>query len=139
MVNAVAFFAGLLFAIGLALAGMTQPSKILAFLDFTGAWDPSLAFVMMGAIATHLYFARRAITAKAPLLAPKFVMPEKQTLDGALLVGSAIFGIGWGMGGYCPGPALTSIASLAPNTLAFAAAMTAGVVAYEVTLGRSKS
>src|SRR5438128_881230 len=80
-------------AIGLGRSGMTQPSKVIGFLDFTGAWDPSLAFVMMGAIGAHVFFARRALTAKAPVLAEKFVFPERKTIDTALVVGSVIFGI----------------------------------------------
>ncbi len=136
----VAFVAGVVFAIGLGLAGMTQPSKVLAFLDFTGAWDPSLAFVMIGAIGVHTFFARRALVANAPVFASKFTLPEKRDVDAALVGGSVLFGVGWGLGGYCPGPALTSLAAFAPTTLVFAASMAAGVFAFEAfTRARSRS
>jgi uncharacterized membrane protein YedE/YeeE len=136
----VAFLAGIVFAVGLGISGMAQPAKVTSFLDFFGAWDPSLAFVMMGAIGAHTWFARRALGTKAPLLAARFVLPEKTEVDIALVGGAAIFGVGWGLGGYCPGPALVSIVAFAPTTLAFVGAMIAGMLAYELfTRARSRS
>jgi hypothetical protein len=135
----VAFGSGVVFALGLGISGMTQPSKVLAFLDVAGAWDPTLAFVMMGAIGVHLMFARRALTAKAPLLAPKFVLPGKKTIDAPLVIGSTIFGIGWGIGGLCPGPALVAIVTLRPAALAFLAAMVIGMLAYDLRPTRQDS
>ena len=122
-----AFLAGVIFAIGLCLSGMTQPGKVIAFLDVTGDWDPSLAFVMMGAIGVHVFFARRrpAVAAKVLPVTPR------------LLIGSALFGIGWGLGGYCPGPALVSLVALAPVTLAFVAAMVVGMLLVPAATSRN--
>jgi uncharacterized membrane protein YedE/YeeE len=126
---AIAFACGALFAVGLCISGMTQPPKVIAFLDLAGDWDPSLMLVMAGAIAVHFVFARRALAAGAkPLCAANFDRPEKTKVDGALVVGAALFGIGWGFGGYCPGPAVASLASVAPTTCAFVGAMIAGML-----------
>jgi uncharacterized membrane protein YedE/YeeE len=121
------FVSGLVFAIGLGISGMTRPIKVIGFLDFFGAWDASLAFVMFGAIA--LYFVAQRITAKmrSPLLAPKFALPTRNDLDAKLILGAAIFGAGWGLGGFCPGPALTSLASGALPVLFFVIAMVTGM------------
>jgi uncharacterized membrane protein YedE/YeeE len=128
-VNAVAFASGAVFSIGLLVSGMAKPGKVLGFLDFTGDWDPSLMLVMAGAIAVHFFFARRATAPGArPLLAEKYTLPTSTRLDAPLLGGAALFGIGWGLAGYCPGPALASIGSFAPATLAFVGAMAAGIV-----------
>jgi uncharacterized membrane protein YedE/YeeE len=123
-----AFVSGLVFAIGLVISGMTQPSKVIGFLDFGGAWDPSLAFVMAGAIGVHFFIARRPRTMKAPLFADAFALPTRTKLDAPLVVGAAVFGVGWGLGGYCPGPAIVSLASLAPATLVFVVAMGVGML-----------
>lgn len=134
--NIVAFLAGLVFAIGLGIAGMTQPAKVVGFLDFFGRWDPSLIFVMGGAIAAHLYFARRALKTAAPRLAPRFVMPTRKDLDLPLIVGAAIFGVGWGIGGLCPGPALVSVFSGAKTTLLFVVAMITTMALFRFALAR---
>jgi uncharacterized membrane protein YedE/YeeE len=119
-----AFALGALFAIGLAVSGMTSPGKVTAFLDATGgAWDPQLAFVMVGAIAACAIVRRFA--GPAPLLAPAFSPPEPAAVDARLVAGAAIFGAGWGLAGYCPGPALASLAS--PSALVFAGAMAGGI------------
>lgn len=121
--------AGLLFGAGLAVSGMTNPSKVLNFLDVTAAWDPSLALVMASAVpvaALTFLIARRR---NQPVLEPRFVLPETTRLDGRLVLGSALFGIGWGLAGYCPGPAVASLASLDVSLLAFLAAMTLGLLA----------
>jgi uncharacterized membrane protein YedE/YeeE len=125
--NAVAFISGFLFAVGLAVAGMTRPSKVIGFLDFAGDWDPSLAFVMVGAIAVHLVVMRWASTRATPFLAPSFQIPPKRDVDGALIAGATLFGVGWGLAGYCPGPAVTSLASAATSTIAFFLSMVAGM------------
>jgi len=130
--NLVAFAAGVVFAVGLGLSGMTQPAKVLGFLDVAGNWDPSLAFVMMGAIGVHFVFARRALVARAPLFAPRFHFPEATKIDGRLLAGAAIFGAGWGLGGFCPGPALVALISLAPPVLVFVFAMCVAMLAWEL-------
>jgi len=120
---------GLVFGTGLILSGMIDPAKVLNFLDVAGTWDPSLAFVMAGAIAVaapgYALVRRRA----RPLLEPAFGIPPSRPVTAELVVGSAIFGVGWGLGGLCPGPALTGIALAAPGTLAFIPAMLAGIAA----------
>jgi len=122
-----AFGAGALFGLGLAISGMTKPAKVVGFLDVFGDWDPSLAFVMMGAVLVH-FVAHRIVTRRtSPLLAPRFDLPSNRTVDARLLAGAAVFGIGWGVGGYCPGPALVTAASGASAALVFVAAMTAGI------------
>ena len=118
--------AGVLFGVGLAIAGMTQPAKVLAFLDFGGAWDPSLAFVMGAAIAVFAPIAWWARARAKPVDAPRFELPAKKTIDASLVVGSALFGVGWGLSGYCPGPAVMSIAGAAPATLLFLSALLVG-------------
>lgn len=122
-----AFVAGLMFAAGLVISGMTQPSKVLGFLDVTGAWDPSLAFVMVGAIAVHFGFARCARRRDKPFFGDRFVWPEQTRVDVKLLAGAALFGLGWGAVGYCPGPAIVSLASGSSSVVLFVALMLVGM------------
>lgn len=125
---------GLIFGAGLTISGMINPLKVQAFLDVAGNWDPSLAFVMGGAIpvaALGFAIGRRR---RAPLLSQGFSGPTKHALDAKLLGGAAIFGIGWGLTGYCPGPALASIGQGAPETLVFVAAMLAGMAGFRLLL-----
>ncbi|MGH7837169.1 MAG: DUF6691 family protein [Candidatus Binataceae bacterium] len=122
-----AFVSGLVFALGLGISGMTRPVKVIGFLDFFGAWDATLAFVMLGAIAVYFVAYRRCRPMPSPLLAPDFAIPQRKDLDARLLLGSALFGAGWGLGGFCPGPALTSLASGALPVVIFVAAMGAGM------------
>jgi hypothetical protein len=129
MVGLVSFLCGVLFALGLGISGMTRPAKVLAFLDVTGAWDPSLAFVMIGAIAVHAVLARRILRRGEPLLAPTFALPTRRDIDAQLLVGAAIFGVGWGLAGLCPGPAVTILASGTIAAVAFVLAMLVGMCA----------
>jgi uncharacterized protein len=126
----VSFLAGLVFAIGLGVAGMTQPAKVFGFLDFFGAWDPSLVLVMGGAIAAHLLFARRAVAGGQPRFAPRFELPTRKDLDARLIGGAAIFGIGWAMAGLCPGPAVVSLVRGTPTTIAFVLAMLSTIALY---------
>ncbi len=138
MSTAIAFVAGMLFAVGLGLGGMTQPAKVLAFLDVAGRWDPSLAFVLVGAIAVHAPLARAVFRRGAPFLAPDFKVPTRRDLDAPLLAGAAIFGIGWGLAGYCPGPALVSLVA-GSDVVVFVAAMIAGMTVarrYSSSSGR---
>ena len=134
----VAFVAGLMFAVGLGISGMTQPTKVIAFLDVTGAWDPSLAFVMMGAIGVHLVFVWRVRSAASPRFAPAFLVPLATTIDRRLLLGAALFGIGWGIAGFCPGPAVVSLVTCTPTALAFVAAMLASMLAHAFLFERAK-
>jgi uncharacterized membrane protein YedE/YeeE len=124
------FSAGLVFGAGLLLSGMTRPSKVVNFLDVTGDWDPSLAFVMVGAILVHLIAYRIVPRLKSPLLQPEFMIPTRKDFDRPLVVGAILFGIGWGLSGVCPGPALTSLPNLSPSMLTFITAMIAGMVLY---------
>lgn len=118
-----AWLAGLIFAVGLGISQMTDPAKVIAFLDVSGAWDPSLAFVMGGAIGVHVFAARWMLRRKAPLLESSFHLPKTQRIDVSVLVGSALFGIGWGIAGYCPGPALVASVGLGSAPLSFIASM----------------
>lgn len=101
--------AGVIFGIGLAISGMTQPQKVIGFLDLFGNWDPTLLFVMVGAIAVHFIGYKIILKRRSPLFDTQFHMPTRSDINPRLLGGAAIFGIGWGLGGYCPGPAVTSI------------------------------
>ena len=121
--------AGLVFGVGLAVSGMADPAKVQNFLDVFGSWDPSLAFVMAGAVLTTFVGYRWALRWPAPLLEGSFALPKSSGVDKALLLGAAVFGIGWGLAGFCPGPAVVSIPLLAPGTLVFVVAMLAGVAA----------
>ena len=123
----VALVCGVLFALGLGISGMTQPAKVIGFLNVSRAWDPSLAFVMIGAIGVHAVFARRARSAAAPLLAPSFALPILTGVDGRRLLGAALFGVGWGIAGFCPGPAVVSVVTLDPTALSFVFAMLFGM------------
>jgi hypothetical protein len=123
-----ALAAGLLFGTGLIVSGMTRPGKVLAFLDvFGGAWDASLMLVMLSAIAVHFVAYRIVSRWRAPLLASSFSIPTRRDIDAKLLLGALVFGAGWGLGGYCPGPAVTSLASGSGGVLVFVAAMLAGL------------
>lgn len=128
---AAGFACGVLFALGLVLGGMTQPSKVVGFLDFTGAWDPSLALVMGGALGTHALL-RRFVTARpAPLLDSAFHVPSRRDLDARLVAGAAIFGVGWGLGGFCPGPAVVAFGGGAPAAFVVLPAMLAGMLVHD--------
>ena len=128
-----AFMGGLLFGVGLAVSGMTQPAKIVGFFDFFGSWDPSLAFVMLGALVVYTPVYRWAIrTWQRPVWAPSFSLPTRHDIDARLIAGSAIFGIGWGLGGHCPGPAFTSVGARSQEAFVFGAAMLVGVGAYQL-------
>lgn len=125
-----AFGAGVVFGLGLWLSGLADPRKVQAFLDVTGDWDPSLLVVMGSALAVALAGYRFALGRNAPLLAPRFVLPARKDIDAPLLAGAALFGLGWGIAGYCPGPAVTSLATVTPEPLVFVAAMIAGGLAH---------
>ncbi len=123
-----ALLSGLVFGIGLAISGMTDPAKVRGFLDLAGKWDPSLAFVMIGAIGVHSILSRLVLRRRAPMFAKHFDLPTHTMIDRRLLVGAAIFGVGWGIGGVCPGPALVALGSFGFGPLVFVVAMSLGVV-----------
>ena len=120
-----ALFSGLLFGVGLVVSGMTRPAKVLAFLDVLGPWDPSLAFVMLGAIGVHAA-ALRIIRRRAPLAAPAFSRPPSARIDVPLVLGAVTFGVGWGLSGYCPGPSLVSLPAGGAPGLVFVLSFVAG-------------
>mgnify|MGYP006872463637 FL=1 len=129
--NFVSFFVGLLFAVGLAIAGMTQPQKIIAFLD-PWNWDASLLFVMVGAVGVHMLsypLIRRRAT---PLLDTKWHVPTRRDITPSLLLGSSLFGVGWGLGGFCPGPALAALPAADLRTLLFVGSMLIGMWVYKM-------
>ena len=121
---------GIIFAVGLGVSGMTMPSKVLAFLTIGEHWDPSLIFVMIGGIATYslgFFFIKNK---NKPVFEEKFLIPLRGSIDKKLILGSALFGIGWGLGGYCPGPALTSLPTGGINVLGFTVAMIIGMLVF---------
>jgi uncharacterized membrane protein YedE/YeeE len=126
-----AFIVGLVFGIGLIVSGMTNPAKVQGFLDVAGRWDPSLAFVMGGAIMIGLVAFRLAGKRERSLLGAAMRLPTARQVDRRLVLGGLAFGVGWGLAGYCPGPALASIA-LGGKPLVFAAAMVAGMALFEL-------
>ncbi|MDO9057755.1 MAG: YeeE/YedE family protein [Bradyrhizobium sp.] len=123
---------GLIFGAGLLISGMLQPTKVLAFLDIFGAWDPSLAVVMFAALAVSTPGFMLVKGRARPLLATRNLWPTRNDIDLSLLVGSALFGIGWGLVGFCPGPALESLATLSPDVIVFVVAMAGGMVVRDL-------
>lgn len=120
---------GMIFGAGIAVSGMINPAKVLNFFDFAGTWDPSLAFVMGGALVVTAIGYRLVLKRPAPVFDAKFHLPEKKRLDAPLLAGSAVFGIGWGITGFCPGGSLPALGLGEPDAFIFVAAMVAGIAA----------
>lgn len=118
---------GMIFGAGLALSGMTDTAKVLGFLDLFGTWVPDLAFVMGGAVCVTIVTFHFVLKRQSPLIGKKFFLPTSTILDGKLLAGAAIFGVGWGIYGYCPGPALSAAVYLDNETFMFIAAMLVGM------------
>ena len=132
------FFVGLLFGIGLLVSGMTDPAKVQGFLDLAGAWDPSLAFVMGGAILVGLVAFSVAKTRTRSLLGGAMHLPTSRDIDRRLVVGSLIFGAGWGLAGFCPGPGLVAMGAGEPKAALFVAAMVGGMLVFEVLDRRAR-
>jgi uncharacterized membrane protein YedE/YeeE len=120
----------MLFGLGLCIGGMTQPARITGFLDFAGAWDPSLLFVMIGAIGVYLPLYRVITRRKHPIFDPAFALPTRNDINTRVIAGAAVFGVGWGLGGYCPGPALTSLATGYAPVIVFTLALIVGIVLF---------
>lgn len=127
MKGIIALLCGMVFGVGLAMSGMTDTAKVLGFLDVTGQWIPDLAFVMGGAVMVTLIAFRFVLKMNKPVLNRRFSLPTTSVITGRLLVGSAIFGIGWGVYGYCPGPAISALTYLDDKTFMFVAAMLIGM------------
>jgi uncharacterized membrane protein YedE/YeeE len=131
MTRLVEFLVGLMFGWGLLLSGMADPGKVQGFLDLSGAWDPSLVFVMGGAIAVAFFAFALARRRTTTFLGGALHLPTARHIDKALVVGSLVFGAGWGLAGFCPGPAVVSLATGQPKAVLFVAAMLAGMLGYE--------
>jgi|SRR5579871_2616890 len=137
MIVLASFACGLLFGVGLLVSGMTDPHKVLGFLDLFGAWDATLAFVMAGAVAVSsagFVLARRR---GQPVLTPRHLWPTRQDIDRPLIAGAALFGLGWGLVGLCPGPALVNLAGLSAPVIAFVVAMGVGMLGHDLLRERS--
>ena len=136
MAAVAALFCGLVFGLGLVWSGMTDPAKVQGFLDLAGAWDPTLAFVMGGAVLVTLpgfaWLRRR----RRPLIEPAFSWPAALGIDARLVTGSVLFGIGWGLSGFCPGPAIVNLAGGSAGVLVFCLAMVAGMFGHKLFAGR---
>lgn len=130
--RAVEFAVGLIFGVGLMLSGMTDPGKVIGFLDLFGTWDPSLALVMGGAILVGFFAFTNAKKRTTTFLGGVLRFPTNKDIDRKLVIGSVMFGIGWGLAGFCPGPALVSMADGQPKALLFVVAMLVGMVSFEL-------
>ena len=135
----IALLAGMIFGAGLLISGMMNPEKVIGFLDIFGEWDASLMFVMGSALLVTIPAFKLILRRERPVLNDGFTLPTKQSLDMPLLVGAAIFGIGWGLYGYCPGPAISSLASLNTAGFVFVPSMLAGMWLVNVVDGNKKS
>lgn len=127
-----ALIVGFLFAIGLGISGMTQTQKIIGFLDIFGKWDPTIVFVMSGAVIVHFITYKFIRKRKSPVLSPQWHVPNKRELTPSLIIGATVFGFGWGLGGFCPGPALTSVASFELKPILFVLSMIVGMILFRL-------
>src|SRR5689334_11928889 len=132
MIALASFACGLLFGVGLLMSGMTDPNKVLGFLDLFGAWDATLAFVMAGAVIVSSAGFALARGLGQPALTAQFQWPTRKDIDAPLVAGSALFGLGWGLVGLCPGPALVNLAGLMPGVVVFVLAMAAGMIGKDL-------
>ena len=136
MYAALAFLIGLLFGLGLIVSGMASPAKVLGFLDLAGRWDPSLALVMAGAVAIAFIAFRVAGRRTSTLLGGEMHVPGARPIDRRLIAGSVVFGVGWGLAGFCPGPALVALGAGYVKALVFVAAMLLGMALFELVEAR---
>ena len=136
---ATTYLIGLLFGTGIVLSGMANPAKVLNFFDVFGAWDPSLMLVMGGAVVTTFIGYRLVLARSAPLIEPRFMLPTCTAIDARLLFGSGLFGIGWGIAGFCPGGALPAIGTGRTEVLVFVAGLVIGIVAARLVLANRAS
>jgi uncharacterized membrane protein YedE/YeeE len=139
MLTLTALLTGLVFGLGLIVSGMADPAKVLSFLDLAGHWDPSLAFVMAGAIVVGLVAFALASRRTVSLLGAEMKLPTSRKIDRRLVAGSTLFGIGWGIAGFCPGPALTALGMGEAKAVVFVVAMLAGMLLYELLERRTAS
>jgi uncharacterized membrane protein YedE/YeeE len=139
MIALASFACGLLFGVGLLISGMTDTQKVLGFLDLFGAWDATLAFVMVGAVAVSSAGFALARQRGQPALAPQHLWPTRKDIDTPLVAGAALFGLGWGLIGLCPGPALVNLAGLSAPIIVFVIAMGAGMMGHDLLRERRPS
>jgi hypothetical protein len=132
MRHLIVFLSGLLFSLGLIVSGMINPAKVIGFLDLFGQWDPSLAFVMAGAVAVTFVGFRYVLKQKNPRFATKFSIPTRTDIDAPLLIGPVLFGLGWGLVGLCPGPALAALTAAPKSTWVFFISMLVGMYALKI-------
>ena len=137
MLNLSSLLAGLVFGLGLIVSGMANPAKVIGFLDLAGRWDPSLALVMAGAIAVGAIAFVIARTRTASLLDAPMKLPSEQRIDRRLLAGALVFGVGWGIAGFCPGPALVAIGMGSAKAVVFVVAMLAGMGIFQIAEKRA--
>lgn len=133
--SVIALISGLLFGLGLSISQMVDRERVLGFLDVAGKWDATLMFVLGGAVGVTLITFRFILKLKHPLFEQKFYLPSRQDIDLKLILGAVIFGIGWGIGGYCPGPAVTYLLQLSVNPIIFIIAFIIGSLGYEKIMG----
>lgn len=137
MVHVIALICGTIFGFGLVISGMINPARVLNFLDIAGQWDPTLAFVFGGALAVAFPLYQWSLrTRSRPIAAESFQLPQNKSISPSLIGGSALFGVGWGLAGFCPGPGITALASLLPGSIAFVAALFAGAACYRLLFSR---
>lgn len=136
MRNLAALLCGLIFGVGLAVSGMMDPAKVVGFLDFAGDWDPTLLFVMGGALLVSGPGFLLVLRRRRPVLETRFDLPAKGRVDARLVSGAAVFGVGWGLSGFCPGPAVAALSTGLLPVLAFLAAMAAGMLLFARTLSK---
>ncbi len=127
----ISYLVGVIFSIGLTVSGMVDPNRVIGFLDIFRDWDPALVFVMGGAAGLNLILFRFVLKRKNPIFAPSFSLPTSTTVDWRLIVGSALFGIGWGIGGICPGPGIANLFTLKAEVFAFIIAMLGGMLVFK--------
>jgi len=137
MLHLISLLGGIIFGLGLVISQMVNPAKVLNFLDVTGSWDPTLAVVFISALAVAMPIYQWVLRARQSPLVPscEFDLPSKRSVTPSLIVGSALFGIGWGVTGFCPGPALTALATLLPEVVVFVVAMFLGAACYRHLAG----
>lgn len=139
MRHIVTYLIGLIFGVGIAISGMMNPAKVLNFFDIAGTWDPSLAFVMGGAVMVAFVGFRLVLRRPAPLAAPGFALPTSRVIDARLIGGSALFGIGWGIAGFCPGASIPALGTGNPGVFLFTGALIAGILATRAWLNRPQT
>lgn len=130
------FLIGAVFGTGIVLSGMANPAKVVNFFDIFGSWDPSLAFVMGGAVVTTFFGYRLVLRRTAPIFERSFDVPTNHKIDARLITGSGVFGIGWGIAGFCPGGALPALGTLDGNVIAFVIALIVGILGARAFLGK---